>query len=36
MEDTVPPADEDDPVEALRRLREQAAQPGADNEEDGR
>jgi hypothetical protein len=28
--------EETDPIEALRRLREQAAEPGADNEEDGR
>jgi hypothetical protein len=36
LEEGAPPADEDDPIDALRRLREQAREPGADNEEDGR
>jgi len=36
LDEGAPSPDEDDPIEALRRLREQAGEPGADNEEDGR
>ncbi|WBQ13937.1 tetratricopeptide repeat protein [Hyphomonadaceae bacterium BL14] len=35
MDETAPAPDEDDPIEALRRLREQAGNAGADDEEDG-
>lgn len=35
MDETAPSPDEDDPIEALRRLREQAGNAGADDEEDG-
>jgi len=36
LDEGAPSPDEDDPIEALGRLREQAGEPGADNEEDGR
>jgi len=36
LDESAPSPDEEDPIEALRRLREQAGEPGASHEEDGR
>ncbi|MCH8490639.1 MAG: tetratricopeptide repeat protein [Oceanicaulis sp.] len=36
LDESAPSSDEADPIDALQRLREQAGEPGADNEENGR